>query len=74
MSFVTASVRIANPHNGRRLEMTDVLIDTGATFTVLPFHSLERLGIKPRVKRRLKTARISLPALHDYRKNCSARL
>jgi predicted aspartyl protease len=56
MSFVTASIRIANPHNGRRLEMTDVLIDTGATFTVLPLQSLERLGVKPRVKRRLKTA------------------
>jgi clan AA aspartic protease len=56
MGSVTTSVRISNPHNGAQLDMLDLLIDTGATFTVLPFQSLKQLGVKPRVKRRLRTA------------------
>lgn len=36
--------------------MPDVLIDTGVISALLPFQSLEYLGVKPGVKHRLRTA------------------
>ena len=56
MDFVTTSVKIANLHKSAGRDMPDVLIDTGSTFIMLPFQSLEHLGVKPMVKPRLRTA------------------
>jgi len=56
VDFVTTSVEIVNIHNSAGFYMPDALIDSGVIFVLLPFQSLDCLGVKPSVKHRLRTA------------------
>jgi aspartyl protease family protein len=47
MGTFTTSIEVGDP-NGQRWETIDVLVDSGATFTMLPRPLLERLGVRPR--------------------------
>lgn len=49
MGTFTASVEIGDP-GARRWEAVDVLVDSGATFTMLPRSLLEHWGVRPRDK------------------------
>jgi len=54
MGTVVGSIKILN--HGREPITRQLLVDTGATFTVIPADDLANMGIEPRVKRRLRTA------------------
>ncbi len=49
-----------NPRDPRRSAEVELLVDTGATYTVLPASLLEKLGVKPvrRVRLRLADGRV----------------
>lgn len=49
MGTFTTSVEIGDP-GARRWEAVDVLVDSGATFTMLPRSLLEHLGVRPQDK------------------------
>ena len=49
MGTFTTSIEIGDPE-GRRWQSVDVLVDTGATFTMLPRSLLEHLGVRPEDK------------------------
>ena len=53
---IITSIKVSNPHDTTKPITLNLLVDTGATFTVISSQDLERLGIKPRVKRRLRIA------------------
>ncbi|MFQ6086177.1 MAG: aspartyl protease family protein [Candidatus Bathyarchaeia archaeon] len=55
MGFTTVKVKVSNPRNAIKSTEVALLVDTGATFTVIPRDTLEGIGIKPRVKRKLRT-------------------
>jgi clan AA aspartic protease len=44
------------PMDGSRFERIEALVDTGATYTVVPRDVLERLGITPQFRRRFRIA------------------
>ena len=46
MGTFTSSIDIADPQ-GRHWETVEVLVDSGATFTMLPGSLLQRLGLHP---------------------------
>jgi len=56
MGFISTSIKVSNPHDSLEPITLNLLVDSGATFTVIPSPELEKMGIKPRVKRRLRTA------------------
>jgi len=56
MGFITTSIKVSHPHDSVKPITLNLVVDTGATFTVIPSQELENMGIKPRVKRRLRTA------------------
>ena len=49
-------VKISNPQDPSKFEEVELIIDTGATFSVVSKERLEKLGIKPIFKRKLKLA------------------
>jgi len=51
MSLTHVKVRIANPARPRRTAQLTCLVDSGATYSVVPAKILERLGIKPHSSR-----------------------
>jgi len=55
MGHVWVNAKLINPITGRGIE-TKALVDTGATFTVIPRHIYEELGLRTVGKRRVKTA------------------
>jgi clan AA aspartic protease len=56
MGRLDVPVRIANPDSRASAEEIELLVDTGATFTVLPADMWERLGLTAEFPRRLRTA------------------
>lgn len=44
------------PMDQSRFEQIEALVDTGATYTVVPKDVLERLGITPQFRRRFRIA------------------
>ena len=44
------------PMDQSRFEQIEALVDTGATYTVVPSNVLERLGITPQFRRRFRLA------------------
>ena len=44
------------PMDQSRFEQIEALVDTGATYTVVPSNVLERLGITPQFRRRFRIA------------------
>lgn len=55
MGTFTVPIEIADPQ-GRHYESVDALVDSGATYTVLPASVLERLGVVPHSARRFVLA------------------
>ena len=45
LTFVT--VKVGNPANGRRAEQVRCLVDSGAIYSLVPYETLQRLGIEP---------------------------
>lgn len=56
MGGLDISVRVANPDTRASTEEIELLVDTGATFTVLPADRWQRLGLTAEFPRRLRTA------------------
>ena len=54
MGFVHVDVELLNPTDPQRLESIELLIDTGATLSVVPSPVLERLGVRPLGRRNFK--------------------
>ena len=55
MGTFTVPLTVGNPDSAAR-ETVDALVDTGATFSVMPASLLRRLGIEPTRTRRLRFA------------------
>ena len=55
MGTFRVPLQIGNPENGVT-ETVDALVDTGATFSMIPASVLERLGIVPVTTRRFRIA------------------
>lgn len=55
MGITFLNVRIINPENKKKKKYCKFLIDSGATYSVVPAKVLEKLGIKP-----VRTEKISL--------------
>jgi clan AA aspartic protease len=55
MGFVQVPVLISSTENGREPVEIEMLVDTGAIFTLVPRPVLERLGVRPRDKRVFQT-------------------
>ena len=53
MAAFRVTIEIA-PMDQSRFEQIDALVDTGATYTVVPRDVLERLGIMPQFRRRFR--------------------
>ncbi|MFP3237253.1 MAG: aspartyl protease family protein [Vulcanisaeta sp.] len=49
------NAKFINPNTNKEIEIK-ALVDTGATFTVIPGHIYEELGLRTVGKRRVKTA------------------
>ncbi len=47
MGFVHVDVELSNPTDPRQFESIELLVDTGATLSVVPAPVLERLGVRP---------------------------
>ena len=47
MGIFSVPVEVGDPE-GSRFERVEALVDTGATFTIVPAHVLHRLGVEPR--------------------------
>ena len=56
MGTVHSRVRVANPASRGLTEELELLVDTGATFTVVPTELWLRLGLTAEFTRRLRTA------------------
>ncbi len=55
MGFVEVPVKIVSTEDGRREVMLEMLVDTGAMFTVVPRAVLHDLGVRPRSSRLFQT-------------------
>ena len=60
MGHVFASVTFTNPDDDARRVEVEALVDTGATFSVIPASIAERLGIEATERRSVETATGSL--------------
>ncbi len=47
MGFVHVDVELSNPTDPQQFESIELLVDTGATLSVVPAPVLERLGVRP---------------------------
>ena len=47
MGLTHVEVEISNPAEPRREERVEVLVDTGATLSVIPRSTLEKIGVRP---------------------------
>ena len=54
MGFIHIDVDVANPASPDVSESVRVLVDTGATLSILPADLLDRLGVRRRYRRRLQ--------------------
>ena len=55
MGIFSVSIEVAGPE-GRGYESVEAMVDSGATYTVLPASTLERLGVEPHGTRRFVLA------------------
>ena len=55
MGFVHVPVKLFAPGNGKEPVEVEMLVDTGAIFTLVPRPILAQLGIRPSGKRKFKT-------------------
>lgn len=56
MGFLKVKARVANPQQRERSAEAELLVDSGATFTVLPTALVRQLTLSPEAVRRLGTA------------------
>ncbi|MGC9346413.1 MAG: aspartyl protease family protein [Candidatus Bathyarchaeales archaeon] len=56
MGYVKVKVKVRNIHKTELEAEMELLADTGSIYTIIRRKRLEELGIKPRGKRRFKTA------------------
>ena len=56
MSQVTVTVTVMHPEHRERSMDVDFLVDTGATYVVLPPEIVDRLGLEIRMHRRIRLA------------------
>ena len=56
MGFIKTRVRVSNPSDPSKYAELELLVDTGATFTLIPRVSLEQIGIEADAKFKLKMA------------------
>jgi predicted aspartyl protease len=54
MGFTYVKVRVYNPADLARSEVVELLVDSGAIFTSIPQSVLEKIGVKPVARRKLK--------------------
>ncbi len=54
MGFVHVDVELSNPTDPQQLESIELLVDTGATLSVVPAPVLERLKVRPLGSREFK--------------------
>ena len=62
MGIFSVPVEVGDPE-GSRFERVEALVDTGATFTIVPAHVLHRLGVEPR---RSGSFELADGSLRDY--------
>ena len=55
MGIFSVSIEVAGPE-GRRYESVEAMVDSGATYSVLPASILKRLGVEPHSTRRFVLA------------------
>jgi clan AA aspartic protease len=56
MGYVKVKVKVRNIHKPELEDFVELLTDTGSIYTVLKRERLKKLNVKPRGKRRFKTA------------------
>jgi len=56
MGFTKANITVSNPLDASRQVELELLVDTGATFTLLPSVTLKEIGVEADVKFKLRTA------------------
>lgn len=56
MGYVKVKVEVRNIHKPELEDFVELLADTGSIYTILKRERLEKLDVKPRGKRRFKTA------------------
>lgn len=67
MGHVRVKIRIANPNRrDQAIELDNVLVDTGATWTVIPRPIAEELGLEVLGKKKVRTANGEIDVDHSY--------
>ena len=56
MGFTTVEVSICNPEKPGEPQRVNLLVDTGAMYSIVPRRDLDNLGVKPRWRRRFRLA------------------
>jgi len=47
MGLTQVNLKITNPKNSKKIVQDDFLVDSGASYTVLPQHMVKKLNLKP---------------------------
>jgi len=55
MGRTTAAVKICNPQDGTKCVETELIVDTGSTYTWIKRERLEAIGVKPSKARKFRT-------------------
>ncbi|HEU4758977.1 MAG TPA: retroviral-like aspartic protease family protein [Dehalococcoidia bacterium] len=67
MGPVRVNVRIANPSRRHdTIEVSEVLVDTGATWTVIPRRLANQLGLETLGRKRVRTANGDIDVDHSF--------
>lgn len=67
MGHVRVNIKLANPARRQQtIEIRDVLVDTGATWTVIPRELANRLGLEVIGKKRVRTADAEVELDHSF--------
>ena len=56
MGSVSTSIKVSSPQDSVKPIALSLLVDTGATFTVISSTNLDSIGVKPKFKHKLRTA------------------
>lgn len=55
MGHTTAAVKICSPQDGTKCVETELIVDTGSTYTWIKRERLEAIGVKPSKARKFRT-------------------
>lgn len=56
MGFTTVKAKISRIDDPSKSILIDLLVDAGTTFTVVPKEKLKDTGLRPKVRRKMKTS------------------